>query len=255
MMVGKKRKEGQSIRSFTPGKYLNLPRFLSNFNFSNGDMIHAENLRKGKPVASPFRPAFSKFSSRRCEGEESFSNFVPQEIQSRRIATAKSVHLWAAPQFFPRPLDEPPSSSPFLSTKSKKQLRRILAGSESPDYEASSSSRRNNQSETEGRKDVSKIGGGDWIFSRDLIDSSGLIVNKSCSSQRRKIEPFRDRFENWERKSGSFLPSSFSLSFQCFSLVEAHSKRRFSRVFVEGSLLAFKTKFIKRASDARSKIE
>lgn len=107
MMVGKKRKEGQSIRSFTPGKYLNLPRFLSNFNFSNGDMIHAENLRKGKPVASPFRPAFSKFSSRRCEGEESFSNFVPQEIQSRRVATAKSVHLWAAPQFFPRPLDEP----------------------------------------------------------------------------------------------------------------------------------------------------
>lgn len=92
-MVGKKRKEGQSIRSFTPGKYLNLPRFLSNFNFSNGDMIHAENLRKGKPVASPFRPAFSKFSSRRCEGEESFSNFVPQEIQSRRVATAKSVHL------------------------------------------------------------------------------------------------------------------------------------------------------------------
>lgn len=92
------------------------------------------------------------------------------------------------------------------------------------------------------------------FFSR-LIDSSGLIVNKSCSSQRRKIEPFRDRFENWERKSGSFLPSSFSLSFQCFSLVEAHSKRRFSRVFVEGSLLAFKTKFIKRASDARSKIE
>lgn len=158
MMVGKKRKEGQSIRSFTPGKYLNLPRFLSNFNFSNGDMIHAENLRKGKPVASPFRPAFSKFSSRRCEGEESFSNFVPQEIQSRRVATAKSVHLCAAPQFFPRPLDEPPSSSPFLSTKSKKQLRRILAGSGSPDYEASSSSRRNNQSETEGRKDASKIG-------------------------------------------------------------------------------------------------
>lgn len=157
MMVGKKRKEGQSIRSFTPGKYLNLPRFLSNFNFSNGDMIHAENLRRGKPVASPFRPAFSKFSSRCCEGEESFSNFVPQEIQSRRVATAKSVHLWA-PQFFPRPLDEPPSSSPFLSTKSKKQLRRILAGSGSPDYEASSSSRRNNQSETEGRKDASKIG-------------------------------------------------------------------------------------------------
>lgn len=156
-MVGKKRKEGQSIRSFTPGKYLNLPRFLSNFNFSNGDMIHAENLRKGNQLRRPFDPPFRN-SLRRCEGEESFSNFVPQEIQSRRIATAKSVHLCAAPQFFPRPLDEPPSSSPFLSTKSKKQLRRILAGSGSPDYEASSSSRRNNQSETEGRKDASKIG-------------------------------------------------------------------------------------------------
>lgn len=57
-MVGKKRKEGQSIRSFTPGKYLNLPRFLSNFNFSNGDMIHAENLRKGNQLRRPFDPPF-----------------------------------------------------------------------------------------------------------------------------------------------------------------------------------------------------
>lgn len=114
-MVGKKRKEGQSIRSFTPGKYLNLPRFLSNFNFSNGDVIHAENLRKGKPVASPFRPAFSKSSSRCCEGEESFSNFVPPRKKfnlaaSQRLKASTSVH---PPQFFPRPLDEPSFLLPF----------------------------------------------------------------------------------------------------------------------------------------------